>query len=267
MSKIGKNIRKIRTVKKLSQASFAEIFNLARPSVGAYEEGRAEPKIDTVIQIANYFGLSTDALLTRDLTINELYRFDSLKTKKSIKGNNKSSKPDLQKKQFNTVFVSSQQSWEYINNFKNADFLDTLPHHHIPKVRSARALAFEMPDESMSYDYAGIHKEDYLICDKQIDKVNSMTDGYVYVLVTKENILVRRLKTKGEKIRFSADHPDTPDLEVARKEIQEIWEASSVLTQNLYPPVKINERISFLEGKLDDMASRLNQLEKSQKGN
>ena len=36
MSIIGKNIRKIRTVKKLSQAAFAEIFNLARPSVGVH---------------------------------------------------------------------------------------------------------------------------------------------------------------------------------------------------------------------------------------
>ncbi|MCK5699873.1 MAG: helix-turn-helix transcriptional regulator, partial [Cyclobacteriaceae bacterium] len=58
MSSIGKNIKKIRTVKKLSQAAFAEIFSLARPSVGAYEEVRAEPKVDTIIQIANYFGIS-----------------------------------------------------------------------------------------------------------------------------------------------------------------------------------------------------------------
>ncbi len=72
MSIIGKNIRKIRTVKKLSQAAFAEIFNLARPSVGAYEEERSEPKLETVIQIANYFGISIDSLLTKELTINDL---------------------------------------------------------------------------------------------------------------------------------------------------------------------------------------------------
>ena len=34
MSFIGKNIKKIRTVKNLSQAGFAQLFNLARPSVG-----------------------------------------------------------------------------------------------------------------------------------------------------------------------------------------------------------------------------------------
>jgi transcriptional regulator with XRE-family HTH domain len=50
MGVIGKNVRKIRTVKKLSQAALPEIFNLARPSVGAYEEERSEPKLETVIQ-------------------------------------------------------------------------------------------------------------------------------------------------------------------------------------------------------------------------
>jgi transcriptional regulator with XRE-family HTH domain len=55
MSKIGSNIRKIRTVKGLNQSQFAELFDLNRARIGAYEEGRAEPKIDVVIEIAKYF--------------------------------------------------------------------------------------------------------------------------------------------------------------------------------------------------------------------
>ena len=76
MSYVGKNIRKLRTVKKLSQAAFAELFGLARPSVGAYEEGRSEPKMETLTRIAQHFGLSVDLLLTKELTVNELYNFD-----------------------------------------------------------------------------------------------------------------------------------------------------------------------------------------------
>ena len=58
MSYVGKNIKRIRSVKKLSQADFAKLFNLARPSVGAYEEGRSEPKIQTLLDIAQKFGLN-----------------------------------------------------------------------------------------------------------------------------------------------------------------------------------------------------------------
>ena len=68
----GKNIRKIRS---LSQVAFAEIFGLKRSSIGSYEEGRAEPKLEIIIKIANYFNISVDSLVNREITVNELYNF------------------------------------------------------------------------------------------------------------------------------------------------------------------------------------------------
>lgn len=81
MSYVGKNIKRIRSVRKLSQADFAKLFNLARPSVGAYEEGRSEPKIQTLLDIAQKFGLSVDLLLTKELTANDLYKLDRVNEK------------------------------------------------------------------------------------------------------------------------------------------------------------------------------------------
>lgn len=71
----GKNIKKIRSIKSLSQQAFADLFSLKRGTLGAYEEGRSRPKIDTVIKVANYFSISMDSLLKRDLTVNELMHF------------------------------------------------------------------------------------------------------------------------------------------------------------------------------------------------
>ena len=59
MSYFGKNIRKIRSLKSLSQQAFAELFDLKRGTLGAYEEGRSEPKLETLIKIANYFSIPT----------------------------------------------------------------------------------------------------------------------------------------------------------------------------------------------------------------
>lgn len=73
MSYFGRNIRKIRNAKKISQTTFADLFNLKRGSISAYEEGRAEAKIDTIIEIADYFQLTLDQLLKKELTINEIY--------------------------------------------------------------------------------------------------------------------------------------------------------------------------------------------------
>ncbi|MCF6183796.1 MAG: helix-turn-helix domain-containing protein [Bacteroidales bacterium] len=75
MSYIGKNIRKIRISKKLTQTEFAELFDLKRTAVGSYEEGRAEPKIETLIKIADYYKLSLDQLLRKELTVNEIFKF------------------------------------------------------------------------------------------------------------------------------------------------------------------------------------------------
>ncbi len=61
--------------KKLTQTEFAELFDLKRTAVGSYEEGRAEPKIDTLIKISDYFKLSLDSLLRKELSINEIFRF------------------------------------------------------------------------------------------------------------------------------------------------------------------------------------------------
>ncbi len=59
----------------MTQSEFAELFDLKRTAVGAYEEGRAEAKIDTIIKIADYFKLSLDKLLRKELTINDIFHF------------------------------------------------------------------------------------------------------------------------------------------------------------------------------------------------
>jgi len=71
----GKNIKKIRSIKKLSQLAFAELFGLKRSSIGSYEEERAEPKLEIIIKIAKHFNISVDSLVNREITVNELYNF------------------------------------------------------------------------------------------------------------------------------------------------------------------------------------------------
>ncbi|WP_100074758.1 helix-turn-helix domain-containing protein [Chryseobacterium camelliae] len=72
MSFFGTNIKKIRQVKGLSQKAFADLFDLNRGVISSYEEGRAEPKIETILKVANYFNLDLDKLLTEILQVNQL---------------------------------------------------------------------------------------------------------------------------------------------------------------------------------------------------
>ncbi|PWW17501.1 helix-turn-helix domain-containing protein [Chryseobacterium sp. AG844] len=72
MSLFGINIKKIRQVKGLSQKAFADLFDLNRGVISSYEEGRAEPKIETILKVANHFNLSIDKLLTEPIQANQL---------------------------------------------------------------------------------------------------------------------------------------------------------------------------------------------------
>lgn len=143
MSLVGKNIRKIRTVKKMSQAAFAKQFNLARPSIGAYEEGRAEPKLDTVIQIAQHFNLSIDMLLTKELTINELYHFDAfIGEEPSLE---KPEKRRIEVKE-GTSFVKADQLGEFTVRHSQQEFLRSLEKVVLPGIWESCPFAFELKE-------------------------------------------------------------------------------------------------------------------------
>jgi transcriptional regulator with XRE-family HTH domain len=75
MSLFGKNIKKIRSVRGLTQAQLADSIDVSRGVISSYEEGRAEPKIETIIKTAEVFNLTIDQLLKVNLTVNQLSGF------------------------------------------------------------------------------------------------------------------------------------------------------------------------------------------------
>ena len=75
MTYFGTNLKKIRQIKGLSQQAFAELIDLNRGVISSYEEGRAEPKIETLLRIATYFGIPTDDIISKPLTVNQLANF------------------------------------------------------------------------------------------------------------------------------------------------------------------------------------------------
>ncbi len=259
MSKIGKNIRKIRVVKKLSQASFAQIFNLARPSVGAYEEGRAEPKIETVLLIAQYFGLSVDTLLTRELTINDLYRFDSLKRKNSSPPDERI-QPRTPPVVMNTAVVLINRHMDYIEGFENYDFIDSLPRFHFPGINTLEARAFEVDGDSMSFENKGIIEGDLAICGNTVEDGSVLNAGALYGLVTKNQINIRRLKSSGKKPVFLCDNPDWPSEEYNLKDLLEIRPMYAVYSRSLNPPIHLKDRIEELEDRYLKLAAKLDKL-------
>lgn len=67
---IGEKITRLRTFKGLSQEELADELNISRQSISKWEMDQAIPQIDKVVQICEYFNISTDELLKDKITIN-----------------------------------------------------------------------------------------------------------------------------------------------------------------------------------------------------
>ena len=58
-----KNLRTLRAEKGLSQQALADMFQLSQQSIYKYENGLAEPNLETLKYFADYFGCSIDYLV------------------------------------------------------------------------------------------------------------------------------------------------------------------------------------------------------------
>jgi len=54
-----------RKINKLTQRQMADYLKIAQPSYIRYENGSAEPSLENLVEIADYFDVSVDYLLGR----------------------------------------------------------------------------------------------------------------------------------------------------------------------------------------------------------
>ena len=242
MSNFGKNIRKIRTFKNLSQTAFADIFGITRASVGAYEEGRAEAKTETMIAMANYFAISVDQLLKKELTINDISKFNQ---KEILLTNPVISK--IQPANDFIHYISISNFEKYISSLLDPIFLAELPQFCIPESKDI-ARAFEHQGVEMLVNQHGIFQGDVLFCSSvKILLPANLKLNSVYVVVTLDSIFCRRLTSIANILTFSADNAGFADLEIRLGDISELWLVQSRFSTNLPAPLNIENRLNSLE--------------------
>lgn len=206
-STISKNIRKIRTIKGISQTVFAEDFGLNRANISSYEEGRAEPKMDFVIKIANRFNLNIETLYTKDLTVNDLTNFTLPKLNKEAHTKQNSE---------NIKWISKSSSLDYASILKNGT--NNLPDIKIPNIKNARAF------EYYGDDIAAFNNGDVLYA-KNIDNSNwsGIISGEACIIISNDRLYFKRLNVIKNKISLVSENPKYKPLNISPEDIQEIW--------------------------------------------
>ncbi|MES2966596.1 MAG: helix-turn-helix transcriptional regulator [Patescibacteria group bacterium] len=61
--KLGKNLKRIRTEKGISQGDIAKSLEVSRGFVSNLENGKTNPTLATITKLANAIGVTTDELL------------------------------------------------------------------------------------------------------------------------------------------------------------------------------------------------------------
>src|SRR5437879_2870875 len=68
MVSLNENLRALRKKLQLTQDEFAQKLGIKRSLIGAYEEGRAEPRAELLQKMAVLFGVTMESLIGVDLT-------------------------------------------------------------------------------------------------------------------------------------------------------------------------------------------------------
>ena len=62
---MGETLKKLRKEKNLSQTEIAKILGIPQKTYSDYETDKSNPKVETLIKLADFYKTSTDYLLGR----------------------------------------------------------------------------------------------------------------------------------------------------------------------------------------------------------
>lgn len=222
----------------MSQLDFAALFDLKRGTLGAYEEGRSEPKIDTIIKVSEYFNLSTDQLLTGELTVNQLLNFstDILEKVDAKEGSNIISIPLVNDANIHSILT---ESW-------NESLLTNATHVDLPLAK-ASSIAFQQhPQLSMQYTTLAMQPSDILFA-SEVDAAADDTSPTTYIALYMKQLLV----IDGKLAHGTIHSALTPPIDTA--DCAKVWQVTATLSTHYQPPKSdtILSRLAALEQEVE----------------
>lgn len=235
---IAENIKYLRKQMGATQEQFAEQVGIKRSLVGAYEEGRAEPRLQTLSRIADVFGVSVDDLINQDLTTGKPIK----KTGEKVKI--LSISVDAQDRE-NIELVPQKAAAGYLNGFSDPEYIAELPKFRLPILPdNATYRAFEISGDSMLPLTSGT-----IVIGRYIDSIREVKNGKTYVLVTrKEGVVYKRvfnyLDDRG-KLYLVSDNKQYSAYEVAADEVEELWESKAFISIQFPDPVDSTNEITL----------------------
>ncbi|GAA4139465.1 hypothetical protein GCM10022216_17600 [Sphingobacterium kyonggiense] len=230
MSNISSNLKFLRKKKGLTQQQFADLMEIKRASVGAYEEDRAEPKYELLKKIAEYYELTMDELAND--VIDEKWK----PVAKSNASNLRvlSVTVDSEDRE-NIELVPVKASAGYLNGYGDPEFVKELPKFSLPFMKQGSYRAFEIKGDSMLPLPSGS-----IIIAEYVENWHDVKSGSTYVVVSaNDGVVYKRIgqKFKEDKgLKLVSDNKTYEPYWVEATDILEIWKAKAFISMELPEP-------------------------------
>ncbi|WP_051531192.1 helix-turn-helix transcriptional regulator [Clostridiisalibacter paucivorans] len=88
MNSIGSRFKFLRKSKALTQWEFAKSVGISQGTLSDIEKNKYKPSVDTILSVSQYFNVSTDWILTGNMTKHESFAFMSKDNGIDCKSNN-----------------------------------------------------------------------------------------------------------------------------------------------------------------------------------
>ena len=247
MSQAGLNLKYLRKLRGWTQEEFANRLNIKRSLVGAYEEGRADPRLDVLEIVADIFKLSLDELLLQDLNSQS----DSYLMKRR--------KQKMASADRNLIhFVPVKAAAGYLAGYGDSEFIDELNTFTLPMLSGGNYRAFEIVGDSMLPTPSG----SIIVGEKMENDMEQIKTNAAYIVVSRnEGIVYKRIvknnKQKG-KLQLVSDNPSYKPYQVNAEDVLELWAAQVVIGKVTAQQRWDVSSLATLVNNLQDQVSSLN---------
>lgn len=251
MSIAGQNLKYLRKLRGFTQEEFAEKLGIKRSLVGAYEEERADPRLEVLEIIGDMFKLSLDDLLRKDLSITG----DSyLSKRRQLK---------MMPSERNVIhFVPLKAAAGYLAGYADSEFIDELNTFTLPMLSGGNYRAFEIIGDSMLPTPSG----SIIVGEKVDGGVEDAKNNMAYIVVSRsEGIVYKRIvknnKNKG-KITLVSDNPSYQPYQINAEDVLELWQAQNVIskvtTQQRWDVNTLANLVTNLQDQVSVMKKKMN---------
>jgi transcriptional regulator with XRE-family HTH domain len=233
MSLVSENLKYLRKSKGLTQEQMAQQIGIKRSLLGAYEEGRAEPRIGNLVKFAEIFGLEVDRLISSDLAAGQSIQAGASEKQSRLKV--LAITVDRTDRE-NIEFVPQKAAAGYLNGYADPEFIGELPRFQLPALPSnASYRAFEISGDSMLPIRSGT-----IVIGRYVEELADVKDGKPYVVITQqEGIVFKRLYRYPDdpgRLCLMSDNRNYNSFDVRAGDIIELWESKAYIAFDFPDP-------------------------------